>query len=99
MFSSVKANKVVSYATWEVDIECTFPKEEWKQINVAVTKGALSVNVQESWCKLQSRWYKTLCLLHKIFPTTSDACWHCSQAGSNLLHIWWTYTNISETVY
>lgn len=44
--------------------------------------------------KIFSQWYRTLVLLHRYFPNTSDRCWCCREEHETLLHIFWSCSRI-----
>lgn len=54
-----------------------------------IHKTSRCTRYQESGFKLLTRWYRTPCILKKIFRDQSDRCWRCGVAEGSLLHIFW----------
>lgn len=73
---------------WKKEMDIQLEEGEWEAVNTLVHSGFTNVSVQESDCKLKSKWYRTPSLLYKIYLSVIDRCWCCGKDESTMGHIW-----------
>ena len=62
---------------WEQELHCTFSAKMRQQILTFTHKSSICTKIQETNYKILTRWYRTPVQLHKLFRSTSEACWRC----------------------
>lgn len=53
-------------------------------------KGSLNVTIQENYCKIWMRWYRTPSHLHTFSSSMPNTCWRWDKEVGAMLNIWWT---------
>lgn len=81
---------------WESELDRQFVISTRNQILRFTHKSSICAKTQETNYKIISRWYRTLVVLHKLYPTTSDQCWRCQSNKGTLLHIFWTCPKLTH---
>lgn len=59
---------------WERKLDRTFTPKQLREIYDRTLQSSVNSKTQEKNYKILSRWYRTLIVLHKFFPTTSNRC-------------------------
>lgn len=81
---------------WERDLDHQFNITTRNRILRFTHKFSICAKTQETNYKIISRWYRTLVVLRKLFPTTSELCWRCQSDKGALVHIFWSCPRITH---
>ncbi|KAM5127514.1 uncharacterized protein ACMZJ9_020549 [Mantella aurantiaca] len=60
------------WETWGKEIPRLETPGNWEYISLMNHKGSRNVSIQETGYKIQSRWYRTPVVLHKLFPSSGN---------------------------
>lgn len=89
LLSDVSSDPPRYLEEWEEDLDLRLRPEEHSKILMLSYHSSNSNKYQEMCFKLMTRWYRTLQILHRIYPQVSDACQRCGNQTGDLMYIYW----------
>lgn len=70
---------------WSRDLRGDVSASDWHTAFLFTHKSSISDYAQEKKYKLLFRWYRDRASIKLIYPTSTDACWHCQMKRGTYL--------------